>query len=198
MNKTEEINLIKKAQQGDERAIDELFEKYKHYVVSLTRKYYLIGAEADDLVQEGMLGFFKAVNTFNESKNDFLPYAKTLITHHIINAVKKSNTTKSSFLNESMALNNQGEVLLEKDDKVFGVPSAKWLPENELLHLEQYNQLLKQIKKVLSNYENEILELYLQGFDYNDIIKQLNTNYKSVDNALNRIKNKLKFLKKEE
>ncbi len=198
MDKILENSLIKKAQMGDEKALDELFENYKHFVVSLARKYYLIGAEQDDLVQEGMLGFFKAITTFNQAKNDFLPYAKTLITHQIINAVKKSNNAKTSFLNESMALNNQGEVLSEVSEKVFSVPNVKWMPENEFLHDEEYGALLKQIKGLLSDYENEIFELYLQGFDYNDIIKKLNTTYKSVDNALSRIKNKLKFLKEEE
>ncbi len=198
MNNTQELNLIKLAQKGDEKAIDKLFENYKHLVVSLARKYYLVGGENEDLVQEGMLGFFKAINTFDEEKNEFLTYAKTLINHQIINAIKKSESGNARFLNDSMALNNQGEVTFENDEKVFGVPSSSWLPENEFLSYEGYSNLVLNAKKMLSNYESNVFDLYLQGYDYDDIIKQLNTNYKSVDNALNRIKTKLKSLKRED
>ena len=190
-----ELNLIKSAQNGDEKAIDELYEKYKHFVVSICRKYYIMGGDSDDLVQEGMLGFFKAITTFDfDGHAEFLPYAKTLISHQVINAVKKANSGKASFLNERMPLNNQGEVVLEKENKVFGLPNMAFMPENEYIFNENYNQLLSLVKSKLSNYENEILKLYLQGYDYNDIIKKLDTNYKSVDNALSRIKNKLKNL----
>lgn len=196
MDKNYEINLIKSAQKGDIKAIDELFEKHKHYVLSISRKFYLIGGDKDDLMQEGMLGYFKAINTFDTSKSEFLPYAKTLIVHQIVNAVKKANSGKSSFLNERMPLNNQGEVILEDENRVFGLPNTSLSPENELLFNEDYLNLLNNVKSKLSTFENEILELYLNGYDYKDIMKKLNINYKSIDNALSRIKHKLRNFKR--
>ena len=113
-----ELNLIRKAQKGDERAIDELYTKYKHYVASICHKYYLIGGDEDDLMQEGMLGFFKAINTFDFDNHEFLPYAKTLIHNQIVNAIKRASSGKAGFLNESIQLNNQGEIVVEEKNKV--------------------------------------------------------------------------------
>lgn len=189
-----ELNLIRKAQKGDEQAIDELYTKYKHYVASICHKYYLIGGDEDDLMQEGMLGFFKAINTFDFENHEFLPYAKTLIHNQIVNAIKRANSGKAGFLNESIQLNNQGEIVVEEKNKVFGLPNSTFTPEQEVLSSENHEFVLKFARENLSEFENDVLMFYLQGFDYKDIMQKLNTNYKSVDNALSRIKNKFKKL----
>ena len=194
----ESIEIIKRAQSGDDDAVDLLLTKYKFLVLKLVRKYFLIGGDKEDLVQEGMIGLFKAIKAYDQTKSDnLLLFCKTLIERQIINAIKSSKMQKNQPLNEYIALNNQGGIVGQNEDeeKIFVLPeSSVKTPEN--LFLSNYNvqEILKQIKTVLSNFELNVLELYLDGLNYLDIAKKLNKESKSIDNALNRIKSKLKFL----
>jgi len=192
----EDRELLKLARLGDEKALDELYDKYKRIVLLIAKKYYLIDGNNDDIVQEGMFGFIKAVNTFDESKCEFVPYLRKLVEQQIVNAIKKSHSKKNLPLNESMTLNSQGELSL--DDTLVGIPSNTLSPELEVLKEEDSKDFSQLISSKLSTFEQEVLQLYLEGYKYNDIINKLNVSYKSVDNALSRIKLKLQNFKKEE
>ncbi len=192
----EDRELLRLARLGDEKALDELYERYKRIVLLIAKKYYLVDGNNDDIVQEGMFGFIKAVNTFDENKCDFVPYLRKLVEQQIVNAIKKSHSKKNLPLNESMTLNSQGELTL--DDALVGIPSNTLSPELEVIMEEDNKDFSQLISSKLSTFEQEVLQLYLEGFKYNDIINKLNVSYKSVDNALSRIKLKLQNFKKEE
>jgi len=187
----QENDLIVLAKSGNEKALDELYDKYKHNILLIAKKYYLNDGNNDDIVQEGMLGFLKAINTFDSEKGNFYSYLMKLVEHQIINAIKKSNALKNAPLNERYNLNSQGELEIEENDKVLGIPNDTLTPENRILMEENQKELTDLMSDKLSSFEREVLSLYLSGFSYCDIIEKLNVNYKSVDNALNRVKIKL-------
>lgn len=188
--------LLKLAKLGDEKALVELYERYKRIVLLIAKKYYLIDGNNDDIVQEGMFGFIKAINTFDENKCDFVPYLKMLVEQQILNAIKKSQSKKNIPLNDRVTLTSQGE--LDMDDAIVSIPSNTLSPELEVLNEEKSRDLSDLISSKLSKFEQEVLQLYLEGFKYDDIIKKLNVSYKSVDNALHRIKLKLHNFKRGE
>ena len=191
-----EVDLIKSAKLGDEKALDELYSKYKHNILLIAKKYYLNDGNNDDIVQEGMLGFLKAINTFDNQKGNFYSHLKLLVEHQIINAIKKSNTLKHTALNERYNLNNQGELEMDNEEKVVGIPNDTLSPENTILMEEDKKELDEMMSDKLSQFERQVIQLYLSGYSYYDIIEKLNVNYKSVDNALNRVKTKLQNFKK--
>ena len=191
-----DIELIKLARSGDEKALDELYDKYKHKMLLIAKKYYLNDGNDDDIVQEGMLGFLKAINTYDENKCDFYPYLKMLVEQQIINAIKKSNSLKNSPLNDRYNLNSQGELEIGVEEKVLGIPSDILSPEKKVLMEENKKELYNLMSFKLSSFEKQVLQLYLSGFSHYDIMEKLKVNYKSVDNALSRIKVKLHNLKK--
>ena len=199
VNKMNEIELIRLAKSGNEKALDELYSRYKQNILFIAKKYYLNDGNNDDIVQEGMLGFLKAINTFDENKGNFYAHLKLLVEHQIINAVKKSNALKNTPLNDRYNLNNQGELEInDNENKVLGIPSDALSPENSVLLEENEREFNEIVSDKLSNFEKEVLQLYLSGFSYCDIINKLNVSYKSVDNALNRVKTKLQNFKKGE
>lgn len=193
--------LIDEAKNGDEFAIEKILVEHKQLVNSVVRKYFLIGGDVDDLVQEGMIALYNAILTYDKSKNSsFDAYAYMLIERNIISLIKKANSKKYSPLNDAFKVNNQGTISFDEENEDVGymISSSEPNPENELLDNDSYNELLEKIKSTLSDYENEVLNYYLQGYNYNDIAQKLDVSPKSIDNALNRIKNKLNFLKSKE
>jgi len=191
-----DLIYINSAKNGDQNAYEILLNKYKYLVTKISRKYFIIGGDKEDLNQEGMIGLFYAINNYDELKNDnFASFASTCIERKLINEIKKCNSFKHTPLNNSRILNNQGEITNEADDVKFVLPSKNQTPEDKLLSNENIKGLLEQIKATLSKFELSVLELYLMGLDYIDIAKEINKSNKSIDNALNRIKTKLKFLK---
>lgn len=201
---TEYLNqLLALAKSGNEEAMEELFIKYKSIVTKTSRKYFLMGGENEDLISEGLIGLYKAIISFDDTKNDNFPaYAKTIIERKMISAIKSDNAQKNLMLNESFKLNNQGSIILENiagydDDETiqFTISSNKQSPETVILSKERTREMLSEIRGVLSPFEIKVIRLYLKGLNYTDIAKILNKSAKSIDNALNRIKTKLKFLK---
>ena len=186
-----DIEIIKLAKQGDEKAIDELYDKYRKNILVIAKKYFLNDGNNDDIVQEGMMGFLKAINTFDAEKGNFYSYLIKLVEQQIINAIKKSNALKNSPLNERFNLNSQGELELTDNEKVLGIPNDSLTPESTILMEENHKELTDLMFDKLSEFERKVMQLYLSGFSYNDIIEKLNVSYKSVDNALNRVKTKL-------
>ena len=197
MDKLTEDNLINLAKNGDEQAQETIFNSYKQLVSYVARHYFLIGGDQDDLIQEGMIGLYKAISSYDANKNaNFSAYAKTLIERQVINAIKSDSALKHHMLNQSFALNNQGFIKYDEDEEcAFLVPSNKETPENIDLSSEETKDIATKIVKVLSEYELKVLKLYLKGLSYNDIAVKIGATPKSVDNALNRIKTKLQFLK---
>ncbi|MDD2445353.1 MAG: sigma-70 family RNA polymerase sigma factor [Clostridia bacterium] len=198
---SDEENIIR-YQNGNENIIDFIFFKYKNLVHSIAGKYYLNGAEPDDLLQEGMIGLYNACNSFNSSMNkSFKSFAYLCIERQIQSAVKSANRQKNIVLNNALSLNKQFGLTHQKDDEqgeeetAKSLPSPDPTPEDKIIEEETYLERLKQIRQSLSDYEFKILKHYIKGYKYEYIAELIDRDFKSIDNAITRIKTKLKFLK---
>ncbi|NLB80926.1 MAG: RNA polymerase sporulation sigma factor SigH [Clostridiaceae bacterium] len=174
-------------------ALDELISRYKNLVRAKARKYYLAGADNDDVIQEGMIGLFKAIKDFNKSQQSvFSSFASLCITRQILTAIKTAARNKHLPLNTFVSLN---QPLDEKGSKRMLAEAISENPDDNpeaiLLIKEQMSSITKKITNELSLFEKSVLSLYLTGYSYNDISIKLNRRIKSVDNALQRIKRKL-------
>jgi len=189
------IALFKK---GSSQAEDELFNRYKPLVSSVARSFFLVGAEPEDLIQEGMIGLYKATQSYQDSSSaSFRTFAYLCVKRQIQTAVKHSNTQKNKLLNNYISLDSQGGIHgtdIDGEEAVLILPSNSLSPDDEIIAKETYEELLDKIKKALSPLERRVLELYLRGESYLEIASLVGKNYKSVDNTLHRIKNKLSFL----
>ncbi len=178
------VELVKLARNGDDGAMNEILTSYRYIVTFVAKKFYLIGGEKEDIIQDGMVGLFKAINTYDESKGaTFKTYATTLITRNIISAIRNNNTESKRIMKDT--------VYLEDED----MPASGSTPELDIIGEENYRELSETVFKNLSEFEKTVVEYHLKGFGYVDIAKKLNKTPKSIDNALRRIKTKLKFLK---
>ena len=196
----EDIDLIRKAKQGDETSLELLLAKFKPLACKIARKYFLAGQDEEDLYQEAMIGLFKAEQSFNEAAGqDFKSFATLCINRQIQTAVKNSNRKKNKILNESISLNNQGGIdVYESDDEeqlYFIIPSSSPLPDDELIYKEKVNEIKNAIDQKLSTYERKVLSLYLKGLSYKEMGQILEKETKSIENCLSRIKSKLSYLK---
>ncbi len=188
--------LILLARNGEEVAQTKLFEELKPMVNSIARRYFLYGGDQADLVQEGMIGLYKALLNYDAgSSQPFYPYAKKCVSSQVISAVRHSMTLKCSPLNEYASL-SQFAISEDGEDEDSGIPSEDLTPDETLEQRESSEELTREVKKVLSEFELSVLKLFLAGFSYKIIANKLDKNEKSVDNAIVRIKNKLKFLEK--
>lgn len=184
--------LIRKMRLGDERAEETLFKRYKPLVLSRARAYYLTGGDRDDLVQEGMLGCYKAVCGFDtEKQTSFSAFADLCIRRQILSAVKLSNRKKHLPLNSSVSLDSPTD-----DDSSATVmdcvnDTRVQDPEQLLIGQEGIEEISAAINSELSKMEKRVLALYLRGLSYQQIASGLGTTSKSVDNAIQRMKKKL-------
>lgn len=186
--------LVYKAKLGDENAENELLELYKGLVVKLARSYFILGGEMEDIVQEGMIGLYKAIKGYNNAKNTtFKTFATMCIKHQIQSAIKVANAKKNSPLSNSVSLQSFSENSDDDDflpvNLIFQVS-----PDEKIINKERYKNLLEEIRKMLSEKEMKVLRLYLKGYTYKEIGKILKMPYKSIDNSLSRIKTKLRSL----
>lgn len=178
----------------NEDATNILYEKYKN-IVSIKVKKYLkyaskIGLEYSDLYQEGMLGLSEAIEGFKESKETkFSTFANLCIERQIFSALTKSNRKKHNILNESLSLDNTYDDNLSLLNFVFEKDSD---PGIYLENKERIEELYKEILENLTDLEKQVFKLKISGFDYKEICGMLNKSYKSVDTAIQRIKNKIK------
>ena len=189
--------LVALSQKGDESAENEILEKYKDTVVKISRGYFIIGGELEDIIQEGMIGLYKAIKNFSKNKNaTFKTFAIICIKHQIQTAIKKANTKKNLPLSNSVSLQSFSEKSEEDEflpvNLIFQVS-----PDEKIINREYYKYLVSAIKKTLSKKEFEVLKYYLRGYTYKEIADFLNLNQKSIDNSLSRIKNKLKNIHNE-
>lgn len=184
-NLTDE-ELVWLAQKNGE-GIEVLMDRYKNKVNSFARSYFLTGGDVDDLIQEGMVGFFKAITTYN-GKASFNTHAYTCIKTSILSAVKKSNRLKNIPLNNYVSLSGGVD---ESADKTEIIIDGSFGPEEIFINAENLNELKNIIAKNLSKFENNVLSLYLKGYSYGDIAQKTKKQVKSIDNALQRIRKKL-------
>lgn len=189
----EELELIKKFKNGDDYALEELLKQNKPLVNKIVRKYFLVGAELDDLVQEGMIGLYRAIVSFDELKDvNFKSYAVICIQRTVFNAIKSANSKKNLPLNQSVSLTLQTDDEGEEEDEFISYET--WNdsdPETILINRERYQKLLEKATQNLSVFEKNVLKLYLDGLTYSEIAEQLDKSPKSVDNGLTRIKAKI-------
>ena len=187
----EEIALL--AQQGDADASEYLLNKYKNFVRSKARSYFLVGADHEDIVQEGMIGLFKAFRDFRPDKlASFHAFAEICVTRQIITAIKTATRQKHIPLNSYVSLNKP---IYEEDsdrtlmDVVSGVKVAN--PEDMIISREEFVDIENKMNNILSDLEWRVLISYLDGKSYQEIAKELDRHIKSIDNALQRVKRKL-------
>ena len=185
--------LVEMVHSGDEKSLEYLINKYQNLVRAKARKYFLIGAEKEDIVQEGMIGLYKAIRDFNEDKlTSFKGFAELCITRQIITAIKTATRQKHGPLNSYISLDKplyDEESNYTLMDMIPGDQIAN--PEAVLIHQEKVEDRELKIAETLSELERKALTLYMDGHSYAEISKELNTHVKSIDNALQRIKRKL-------
>ena len=190
--KDEEI--ISQIKSGDKDALSYLLEKYKNLVNIKVSKYFMIGAEKEDILQEGMIGLFKAIQSFNEEKqNSFKSFANICIERQLITAIKSSNRQKHMPLNTYLSLNTAAYDNNEDDSveliDTFNSKTAED-PLETIMKKEYYSEVEEAINKNLSKFEKKVLDRYLKGESYVTIAKRLDSPVKSVDNAIQRIRKK--------
>ncbi len=188
--------LVCKAQINEEPALDCLLERYKNFVRSKARSYFLIGADREDIVQEGMIGLYKAVRDFRADKmSSFKAFAELCVTRQIITAIKTATRQKHIPLNSYVSLNKP---VFDKDsdrslmDIISG--EAETNPEEILIDHEKIKSMREKIGKLLSRLEWEVLAAYMDGRSYQEIAQDMDKSVKSIDNALQRVKKKLEKL----
>ena len=181
-NVTDE-RLAALAQQGDKQAQEQLLLRYQKFVRYCARKFFLVGGETEDLIQEGMMGLLQAMNTYKQDANaSFKNFAYLCICRRIMDAVKLAAKKQPS-----------GKLVFSSDlDFIPNVPD----PDAQMIYLDEQNELLQKIGGVLSDLEFRVFTLYLGGMSCVEICSSTGKEYKSVDNALQRAKNKIQALLK--
>ncbi len=197
MQKKTDEELVKLIKAGEIGAEEELFSRFKPMVSSVARSYFLLGSELDDLIQEGMIGLYKACQSYSEKNASFKTFAYICIKRQIQSAVKHANRQKNKILNNYVSLDAQGGYKTGdgEEEALLILPSSNLSPDDEMIEKENLEEIVYKIKSALSPLELKVLTLYLKGNSYQTISKMVGKNYKSVDNSLHRIKNKLEFLK---
>ena len=191
-NLTDE-QIISQIKEGDEQALSFLLDRYKDLVNSKVGKYFIIGAEREDIIQEGMIGLFKAIKNFDSNKqNTFKTFANLCVERQLITAIKSSNRQKHMPLNSYLSLNTSaydndedGTELIE----TFEVDTIED-PLETIMKKEYFNEIQNAVQKSLSKFEEKVLDRYIQGESYEVIAKKLETPVKSIDNAIQRIRKK--------
>ena len=185
--------VVSEAQKGNNRAQEYLIAKYENFVKSKAKSYFLIGADKEDIYQEGMIGFYKAIRDFKPDKfTSFKAFAEICVTRQIITAIKTATRQKHIPLNTYVSL-NKPIYEDESDRTLIDVLSSIAIsdPEELIISQEQLKFIEEEIAKVLSELELEVLTSYLDGKSYQEIASDLDRHEKSIDNALQRVKRKL-------
>ncbi len=186
--------LAERARQGDEKALECLLERYRHYARAKARSYFLAGADREDIVQEGMISLFKAIRDFDPQHNTaFRAFAELCITRQIITAIKTATRQKHMPLNSYVSLNKP---LDDPDggERPLGdslVSPSVIDPAEMVISAEEIATIRASVDQLLSDLETEVLQLYMDGKSYQEIADMLGRHVKSIDNALQRIKRKL-------
>lgn len=185
-------DLIELFKSGNEDVIEFLMNKYKDLVNAKVAKYFIIGAEREDIVQEGLIGLFKAIKSFDNGKqSSFKSFANLCIERQLITAIKTSNRQKHIPLNSSLSLNN---TVYDENDEVSFIDildlSGTEDPLDTITKKEYYRFVENKMDTELSDFEKKVLYIYAKGESYTDIARRLEAPVKSVDNAIQRIRKK--------
>ncbi|PRR80031.1 RNA polymerase sigma-H factor [Clostridium liquoris] len=185
--------IVIEAKKGDVRAQEHLISKYENFVKSKAKSYFLIGADKEDIYQEGMIGLYKAIRDFKPDKlSSFKAFAELCVTRQIITAIKTATRQKHIPLNTYVSLNKP--IYDEESDRTLMdiLSEAKIAdPEELVISREEMGHIQNEIGEVLSNLEMEVLMSYIDGKSYQEIACDLDRHAKSIDNALQRVKRKL-------
>jgi RNA polymerase sporulation-specific sigma factor len=185
--------IITHAKSGNIKALEYMINKYKSFVRAKARTYFLIGADREDIIQEGMIGLYKAIRDFREDKlSSFRAFAELCITRQIITAIKTATRQKHIPLNSYVSLNKP--IFDEESDRtLLDVISEENIsdPEEMIINREEFSGIEAKMCEILSSLEWEVLSFYLQGKSYQEIAEELERHVKSIDNALQRVKRKL-------
>ncbi|WP_297998967.1 RNA polymerase sporulation sigma factor SigH [uncultured Phascolarctobacterium sp.] len=187
-------DIVLEAQEHDNVLAQEyLLHKYRNFVRAKARSYFLIGAEREDIIQEGMIGLYKAIRDFkNDKQASFRAFAELCVTRQIITAIKTATRQKHIPLNSYVSLNKP---IYEEDsdrtllDVISGVKVAN--PEDMVISREEFSDIEDKMNDILSDLEWKVLMSYLDGKSYQEIAADLGRHIKSIDNALQRVKRKL-------
>lgn len=192
-NTANDEEIIREAKDGDEQALEFLINKYKSFVRAKARTYFLIGADREDIIQEGMIGLYKAIRDFRPDKlSSFRAFAELCITRQIITAIKTATRQKHIPLNSYISLNKP--IFDEESDRtLLDVISEESVsdPEEMIINREEFSVIEVKMGEILSSLEWKVLSRYLQGGSYQEIAAELHRHVKSVDNAIQRVKRKL-------
>ena len=190
--------LIELSRDGKDEVIDYLLDKYKGLVRRKARTMFLVGGDTDDLIQEGMIGLYKAVRDYDVRKEaSFLTFANLCIDRQIYSAINASNRKKHSPLNSYISFpllnflndNVTNELYMDKQNVNHRNPEDLYIDRENILHIEHM------LEKELSAFEYEVLKMYIDGADYIEIAERMDKKPKSIDNAIQRIKKKVRFIK---
>lgn len=197
----EDETIVELARGGDNEALEYLIQKYKNFVRAKARSYFLIGADREDIIQEGMIGLYKAIRDFRFDKlASFRAFAELCITRQIITAIKTATRQKHIPLNSYISLNKP--IYDEESDRtLLDIISGTKItnPEELIINREEFSDIEEKMGEILSSLEWQVLMSYLEGKTYQEIAVELNRHVKSIDNALQRVKRKLeRYLEKRE
>lgn len=185
--------VVLRARDGEIEAIEYLMEKYKNFVKAKARSYFLIGADKEDIIQEGMIGLYKAIRDYRADKlSSFRAFAELCITRQIITAIKTATRQKHIPLNSYVSLNKP--IYDEESDRtLLDVISERSTinPEDLIIGREEMGSIENKLSDVLSEFEWDVLTAYLEGQSYQEMAVELDRHIKSIDNALQRVKRKL-------
>ncbi|SFB33840.1 RNA polymerase sporulation-specific sigma factor [Lentibacillus halodurans] len=188
--------IIQSIHQGDSQALDFLIHKYIHYVRAKARTYFIVGADKEDIIQEGMIGLYKAIRDYDGDKlSSFKAFAELCVTRQIITAIKTATRQKHTPLNSYVSLDKP--IYDEESDRTLldvVTGSKTFDPQELLLNREKFVDMEGKLSELLSGLEKEVLRLYMEGCTYQEISVKLKRHVKSIDNALQRIKRKLEQL----
>ncbi len=186
-------DIVDFAKEGDAIALEYLINKYKNFVRAKARSYFLIGADREDIIQEGMIGLYKAIRDFRQDKlSSFRAFAELCITRQIITAIKTATRQKHIPLNSYVSLNKP--IYDEDSDRtLLDVISGTKItdPEELIISREEFDDIEEKMGEILSSLEWKVLMSYLEGKSYQEIAVDLKRHVKSIDNALQRVKRKL-------
>lgn len=188
-----DVELVSLAQTDNDEAMHVLVERYKNFVRGKSRTYFLIGADKEDIIQEGMIGLFKAIRDFNPDKQaQFRSFAELCVTRQIITAIKSATRQKHIPLNSYISLSHP--VYEDESEKtLLDLISVEYIMDPEQIFINQESLLMteKRINEALSGFEKSVLELYINGKSYHEIAVILDKESKSIDNAIQRVKRKI-------
>ncbi|HHY38521.1 MAG TPA: RNA polymerase sporulation sigma factor SigH [Clostridia bacterium] len=186
-------DIVRQARDGSPEALEFLIMKYKNFVRAKARSYFLIGADREDIIQEGMIGLYKAIRDYKSNKlSSFRAFAELCITRQIITAIKTATRQKHIPLNSYVSLNKP--IYDEDSDRtLLDIISGSKIqdPEELVINREEFGDIEEKMEEILSDLERKVLMSYLDGKSYQEIAGDLNRHVKSIDNALQRVKRKI-------